>query len=152
MKLKIREASSKDSNEILKLIVELANFEKLTPPDKHAQRRLIKDAFSINPPFSILVAEYESSLIAYAFYFYTYSTFKARKSLYLEDIFVSDKFRSAGLGKLFFEKLLSIAKKNKCSRMEWCVLNWNKRAINFYNKLGAKPLNEWTYYRKEIKL
>lgn len=85
-------------------------------------------------------------------FFFTYSTFKARRSLYLEDIFVTEKFRSAGVGNKFFDKLISIAKKNKCSRMEWCVLNWNKRAINFYNNIGARPLDEWTFYRKEIKI
>lgn len=151
MGIKVRYAKPDDSSEILRLIVELAKFEKLSPPNEQAKKRLIRDAFSDNPPFSIIVAEANSELVGYAFYFFTYSTFNARKSLYLEDIFVTEKLRSSGVGKKFFQKLFSVAKQNKCKRMEWCVLNWNKRAIKFYNKLGAKPLDEWTYYRKEIK-
>lgn len=80
MKVTIRKADKSDSSEIIRLIKELAEFEKLEPPDKLACRRLIKDAFSINPPFEILVAENYQNILAYAFYFYTYSTFRARKN------------------------------------------------------------------------
>ncbi|KAA0207911.1 GNAT family N-acetyltransferase [Ignavibacteria bacterium CHB1] len=147
LKVTIRKADKSDSSEIIRLIKELAEFEKLEPPDKLACRRLIKDAFSINPPFEILVAENYQNILAYAFYFYTYSTFRARKTLYLEDIYVSNLYRSHGIGQRIFKQLIRIAKKNRCSRMEWCVLNWNKNAIKFYEKIGANPLDEWTYYR-----
>lgn len=146
-KIKIRKAKKKDSEEILRLINELAEFEKLIPPDRKARKRLIKDAFSRNPPFRILLAETEGKLIGYAFYLYTYSSFLARKTLYLEDIFISEKFRNLGAGKMFFNELTKLARKNKCGRMEWVVLDWNVNAIRFYDNLGANELKEWKTYR-----
>jgi GNAT superfamily N-acetyltransferase len=147
MKVRIRKAGIKDSDSILELINELAKFEKLKEPGKKAQKRIINDAFGKKPYYYILLAHEGKEILGYAFYFYTYSSFLARRTLYLEDIFITDKMRNKGIGKLFFNELLKIAKKNKCGRMEWCVLDWNKNAIEFYNKLGAKPLNEWIYYR-----
>ena len=149
-KIKIRQAVKKDSKEIINLILELAKFEKLSPPNETAKKRLLKDAFGSRPSFNVVLAELEGKIIGYAFYFFTYSSFLARKTLYLEDIFITESIRRLGAGKLFFNELIKIAKKEKCGRMEWCVLDWNKNAINFYNKLGAKPLNDWIYYRKLI--
>lgn len=148
--IKIRKAKKTDFKSIVKLITELADFEKLTPPDKKAQKRLLKDAFGKNPVFKMLVAECDGVISGYAFYFFSYSSFLAKKTLYLEDIFITESKRNLGIGKLFFNKLVDIAEKKNCGRMEWCVLDWNKNAIDFYNKLGAKPLNEWIYYRLQI--
>jgi len=149
-KIKIRKAKKSDLNDILRLITELAEFEKLNPPDKSANKRLKKDAFSNNPSFKILLADNGKESIGYAFYFFTYSSFMARKTLYLEDIFISDKYRNNGIGKMFFEKLISTAKKSECARMEWVVLDWNINAIKFYNKLGARELKEWKTYRLQL--
>ena len=149
-KIKIRKAKKSDSKDILRLITELAEFEKLNPPDKSANKRLKKDAFSNNPSFKILLADNGKESIGYAFYFFTYSSFMARKTLYLEDIFVSDRYRNKGIGKMLFEKLISIAKESDCARMEWVVLDWNINAIKFYDKLGAKELKEWKTYRLHL--
>ena len=145
--IKIRKARRSDSKAILKLITELAEFEKLNPPDRSANKRLIKEAFSKNPSFRILLAETKKEVIGYAFYFFTYSSFLARKTLYLEDIFISDKYRNKGVGKLIFERLIRLAEKSDCGRMEWVVLDWNINAIKFYDKLGAEELKEWKTYR-----
>ncbi|HEY5124099.1 MAG TPA: GNAT family N-acetyltransferase [Ignavibacteria bacterium] len=150
MNYSIRKAIRSDSKEIINLINELAHFEKLTPPGNAASRRLINEAFSRNPRFRILVAEYEKKIIAYAFYFFSYSTFLAKPTLYLEDIYISKNFRSKGLGKSFFTELKKIAKKEKCGRIEWVVLDWNKNAINFYEKLGAKKMKEWIFFRLSL--
>lgn len=150
MKISIRKAKKTDSKEIIRLIIELAKFEKLKPPTDSAKKRLLNDAFGKKPAFNVILAESEGVIAGYAFYFFTYSSFLARKTLYLEDIFVTESIRRAGVGKLFFKELLNICKKEKCGRMEWCVLDWNKKAINFYNKLGAKPMSDWIYYRKQI--
>ena len=150
MNLKIFKAGKKHSNAIIYLINELAKFEKLPPPDENAKKRLLKNAFGKKPLFNILGVKDEASIVAYAFYFFTYSSFLAKKTLYLEDIFISEKFRNKGIGKLLMNELIKIAKKNKCGRMEWCVLDWNENAINFYEKLGARQLKEWHYYRIEI--
>lgn len=149
-KIKIRSAKKSDSKSIINLIIELADFEKLNPPDEYAGNRLIKDAFLKNPPFKILLAEINSKIIGYSFYFFTYSSFKAKKTLYLEDIFITDNFRNRGIGKLFFNELIKIAKKNNCGRMEWVVLDWNVNAIKFYNSLGAEELKEWKTFRIEF--
>jgi GNAT superfamily N-acetyltransferase len=150
-KIKIREADKSDADGIINLILELAEFEKLIPPDKPGQQRLISDAYSENPPFKILVAENSGhELIGYAFYFFTYSTFRARRSLYLEDIFISEKFRNKGIGKMFFERLITIAEENNCGRMEWMVLDWNINAIKFYEKIKAVELKEWKVFRMDL--
>lgn len=149
-KIKIRKAVKSDAENIVKLIFELADFEDLEPPDIKGQKRLIKDAFSKNPPFNIILAEINNEIAGYSFYFFTYSSFLAKKSLYLEDIFITENQRSKGIGKLFFNELLKIAEKNNCGRMEWAVLDWNEKAIKFYDKLGAKELKEWKIYRMTL--
>jgi GNAT superfamily N-acetyltransferase len=148
--IKVQKAKKSDSKEILRLINELAEFEKLPPPDISARKRLIKDAFGGKPAFNILLAKNGKTAVGYAFYFFTYSSFLARKTLYLEDIFISESFRMRGIGKMLFDELLKTAKVHKCGRMEWCVLDWNFNAIRFYDKLGAKPLKEWIYYRLNL--
>lgn len=148
--INIRPARKTDSKVILKLIDELAEFEKLAPPDSKGKRKLIKDAFSEKPLFYVLLAESDSKIIGYAFYFFTYSSFLAKKTLYLEDIFISREHRNKGIGKLFFKDLINIAKKNKCGRIEWVVLDWNKNAIEFYSKLGAEELKEWKTFRMKL--
>jgi GNAT superfamily N-acetyltransferase len=147
MNISIRKAQRKDAEQILGLINELAEFEKLPPPNAGARKRLIKDAFGKKPLFNLLVAKLGEKTVGYAFYFFTYSSFLARKSLYLEDIYVSRETRNIGAGALLFKELVKIAGNNKCGRIEWCVLRWNKKAINFYKKFGAKELKEWKYYR-----
>ena len=148
MDIKIRKAKKTDWDKIINLIIELARFEKLPPPVAASKKKLKTDAFGKKPLFNILVAQKSKEIVGYAFYFFTYSSFLAKKTLYLEDIFISESMRRSGVGKLFFKELIKISKKEKCGRMEWCVLDWNKKAIDFYNKLGAKPLNDWIYYRK----
>lgn len=150
---KIRNAKKEDFAKIFNLINELAKFEKLEPPDFNSGQRLFNDAFGSKPSFKVLVAETikEKEIIGYVFYFFTYSSFLARKTLYLEDIFVTESKRGLGIGKLFFDKLAETAKKEGCGRMEWSVLDWNENAIKFYNKIGARPLSEWIYYRLNVQ-
>ncbi|CAN5431610.1 GNAT family N-acetyltransferase [soil metagenome] len=148
MSIKIIKAKKKHAGEIIRLINELADFEKLDPPDDDARKRLIKDAFGKNPLIHILLAKDEESFVGYAIYFFSYSSFLAKKTLYLEDIFISESRRRSGIGMFFFKKLENIAKKKNCGRMEWCVLDWNLKAIAFYENIGARQLNNWIYYRK----
>jgi GNAT superfamily N-acetyltransferase len=150
MEIKIRKAEKSDSEEIINLILELAKFEKLTPPDEAGQKRLLDDAFSDSPPFKIILAEQNNKLLGYAFYLFTYSSFEAKRTLYLEDIFISENYRNKRIGKLFLDEIIKIAKDNDCRRMEWAVLDWNVNAIKFYEKLGARELKEWKYFRMEL--
>lgn len=147
----IRKAKKTDSESILRLITELAEFEKLPPPDKQAQKRLIADAFGSKPLFKILVAENNKRIDGYAFYFFTYSTFLAKPTLYLEDIFVSGEQRNSGIGKMLFDELLKTAKIKKCGRLDFTVLDWNKNALRFYKRYKAKVLKEWLLHRVVIE-
>jgi len=150
MNLKIRKANKSDAEGIINLIVELAIFEKLVPPDKNAQSRFVKHAFSPKPLFDILIALDDKTPIGYAFYYFTYSTFLAKQTMFLEDIFVSERYRSKGVGKQLFDELINIAKKKNCGRLDFTVLDWNKNAMKFYNRQGAKALKEWVYYRMTL--
>ena len=150
MKTIIRKARKTDFDKVFELIKELAQFEKLKPPSESGKKRLHKDAFGKKPLYNILVSGNGRKISGYAFYFFTYSSFLARKTLYLEDIYITQKQRNKGIGKLFFRELVKIAKKEKCGRMEWCVLDWNKNALQFYDNMGAKPLKDWIYYRKVL--
>jgi GNAT superfamily N-acetyltransferase len=147
MKINIRIIRKKDSNELIRLITELAKFEKLKPPSKKAQKKLLDAVFSKKSGIKVLVAERGSELIGYAFYFFTFSTFLAKPTLYLEDIYISEKYRKIGIGKRMFSELIKIAKNNKCGRLELMVLDWNENASRFYEKFGAKHLTDWKFYR-----
>ncbi|MBM4157955.1 MAG: GNAT family N-acetyltransferase [Ignavibacteria bacterium] len=147
----IRKIQKKDSPQLQALIVELAEFEKLTPPNRSLSRKLVNDIFSKNSKIKVLVAENKGTLIGYAFYFFTYSTFLAAPTLYLEDIYVKSSYRKAGVGKKLFGELIKIAKKEKCGRIEFIVLDWNKNAMKFYEKFGVKNMKDWKFFRMEIK-
>jgi GNAT superfamily N-acetyltransferase len=152
MTFRIRKATSRDSKAFLGLVKSLADFENLEPPSKEAQRRLINDTFGRGKRLNLLLAfSDDGKAVAYALYFFTYSSFLARPTLYLEDIFVLEEFRGKGVGKSLFLKLVREAKTLGCGRMEWAVLTWNKNAIRFYEELGARRMNDWHYYRLDQK-
>lgn len=141
----IRRAARKDSSGFLKLLVDLADFEHLEPPSSEAKKRILKDVFS--KKINLFIASQDSVAVGYALYFYTYSSFLARPTLYLEDIFVAQDSRKRGIGTQLFLKCAREAMKQGCGRMEWSVLKWNRNAIRFYETLGARRLKEWHYYR-----
>ena len=142
----IRKATKKDSKSLLELLIGLAKFEHLDPPNAEARRRIISDVFE-KKRAKIFLAFVGRKPVGYAFYFYTYSTFLARPTLYLEDIFVLETFRRRRIGLALFMKCINEAARNDCGRFEFSVLSWNRNAIRFYEKLGARRLKEWHYYR-----
>lgn len=146
MKPSIRKASVKDSGTFLDLLVGLANFEHLEPPDEAARRRILEDIFR-KKRANLFLATLGRKVVGYALYFFAYSSFLARPTLYLEDIFVIESYRGKGVGLALFLACGKEAAKQKCGRMEWSVLTWNSRAIEFYERLGAKRLDEWYVYR-----
>ncbi len=143
----VRKATRSDSPGFLKLLVALANYEHLTPPTPAARRRIVNDIFSKKLASLFVAEDRKFGQVGYALYFFTYSSFLARPTLYLEDIFVAEELRKRGIGKALFLACVREAKKRGCGRMEWAVLTWNQSAINFYEKLGARRLDEWHYYR-----
>jgi GNAT superfamily N-acetyltransferase len=143
----VRRATKSDGQALLSLITALAEYEKLKPPTSAAKKRLLNDAFGRRKRFESLLAFVDGIPVGYAIYFYTYSSFLARPTLFLEDIFVLPPYRQRQAGAALFRACLAAAKKNHCGRMEWMVLNWNKLGIGFYDRLGAKQLHEWLPYR-----
>ena len=143
----IRRARQEDGPAIVRLITALADFEKLPPPDEAAQQRLLSDAFGPKPRFEIFLAEHESEVAGYAFVFETYSTFLALPTLYLEDLFVLPEHRGKKVGYALFLHCAQEAVGRGCGRFEWTVLDWNQHAINFYERLGARHLDDWRIYR-----
>ncbi len=143
----IRKAQPGDGPRILTLIVALAEFEKLPPPDEAAQQRLLADAFAERPRFEVFLAEVGGLAVGYAFLFETYSTFLAKPSLYLEDLFVLPEYRSLKVGYTLFQHCLTEAQRRGCGRLEWVVLDWNQPAIDFYQRQGATRLHDWLPYR-----
>lgn len=150
MKIEIIKPAKNLSKEILYLVDELAKYEKLKLPTASAKKRLLNDIFSKKPLINVLLAKADNKYIGYAFYFFSYSSFLAKPTLYLEDVFILEEYRRVGAGKLFFKELNKIAKGKKCGRIEFIVLDWNKSAISFYNKLGIKELEGWKFFRKSF--
>jgi GNAT superfamily N-acetyltransferase len=143
----IRKANAGDAKLLISLILGLAEFEKLEPPDEAAQQRLVADAFGPQPRFEVFLAESEGKVAGYAFTFETYSTFLALPTLYLEDLFVLPEFRSKRIGYALMVYLAREAINRGCGRMDWTVLDWNEHAIKFYKRLGGQHMDEWYYYR-----
>lgn len=144
--LVIRKGTKRDSKSFLGLIDSLAAYENLDPPGQEAKRRIVRDVFS-KKKASLFVALYGGKHVGYAVYFYTYSTFLGRPSLYLEDIFVLETYRRKGVGRALFMRCVREAVKQDCGRMEWAVLTWNRSAMKFYGSLGGARLNDWCIYR-----
>jgi GNAT superfamily N-acetyltransferase len=143
----VRPATPADTPAILSLVLGLAEYEKLPPPDVAARERLIRDMFSTPPRIQAFLAEIEGIPAGYAFVFETYSSFLALPTLYLEDLFVLPEFRSRKAGYALFTYVVAEAHRRGCGRMEWSVLTWNRLAIDFYVRMGAQHLADWAMYR-----
>jgi GNAT superfamily N-acetyltransferase len=143
----ITKAKEEDFEDLITLINALADYEKLQRPDNRAQKRLKEHAFGSNPLIEVWISKVNEKAAGYAIICQTYSSFLALPTLYLEDIFILPEFRSKGIGKELFKHCVKIALEKGCGRMDWQVLDWNKLAIDFYNKTGARQLNEWLNYR-----
>lgn len=142
----VRRARRSDAGPFLDLVVALAKFERLRPPNQAARRRIARDIFD-RKKLKLLVAVSRGVMIGYALYFFTYSSFLARPTLYIEDLFVRPHRRVEGVGRSLLLRCARDALLNKCGRMEWSVLEWNKGARSFYEKAGAENLRDWTLYR-----
>ena len=144
--VRIRRGRRSDSRQFLELLRSLAEFERLTPPSEAAEQRILNDVF-VRKRVHLFVASEGDALVGYAIYFYSYSSFLARPSLYLEDLFVREDRRKRGVGLALFRRCVDEAIAKGCGRMEWSVLAWNEKALRFYESLGARRLSEWYVYR-----
>jgi GNAT superfamily N-acetyltransferase len=143
----IRPADKADIPIILQLIRDLATYERAPDEVTATERRLADVLFGEKPSAEVALAFEEDTPVGFAVFFHNFSTWLGRPGLYLEDLFVKPDARGKGYGRALLVYLAKIARDRGCGRMEWAVLNWNKPAIEFYDKLGAKPMDEWTVYR-----
>ena len=142
--MKVRVYRKSDAKAFIGLVRALARYEDLKPPTAAASRRLVADA---GKKFRLMLAEVDGKPVAYALYFFTYSSFLAKPTLYLEDLFVHPAHRRDGVGGALFDAVLREARRKKCGRMEWMVLNWNRMALRFYVKKKARCLKGWLPHR-----
>jgi GNAT superfamily N-acetyltransferase len=146
--LVVRAAAESDVPTLLALIRGIAEYERLAHEVEATEALLRRHGFGRRPVFEALVAERPGPrAVGFALYFFTFSTFKARPTLYLEDLFVVPEERGAGIGRRLLVELARIAVARECGRMEWSVLDWNTPAREFYFKLGAVAMDEWTVFR-----
>ena len=144
--LRIERVDETNFDTFLDLIEKLAEYERLKPPDREARIRLKRDGLSDNPRYQAYLGRVDRLAVGYVVFFQTYSSFHANPTLFLEDIFVLEDYRRKGIGQVLFEFCIGKAAELGCGRMEWCVLDWNRPAIDFYEKNRAKRMN-WFFYR-----
>jgi GNAT superfamily N-acetyltransferase len=145
--LSIRLAERSDVPVIAELIRGLARFEKLEHEVTMTEEQLDKSLFGPRPFAETLLADEDGEAVGFALFFHNFSTFLGKPGIYLEDLFVVPEQRGSGIGRALLERLARIAVERDCGRLEWAVLDWNRDAIAFYERLGARPNSEWTVYR-----
>src|SRR6266481_5000557 len=145
--LSIRRGTRRDVPTIVALIRGLAEYERLVHEVAITPAQARRHGFGRRPYFETLICRRGRRPVGLALYFFTYSTFLGRPSLYLEDLFVLPEERGKGAGKALLRALAKIAVARGCGRMEWAVLDWNTPSIRFYKRLGAKLRKEWVLTR-----
>jgi GNAT superfamily N-acetyltransferase len=143
----IRPATVVDTPTIARLILALAEYERLTHEVRFDENELREHLFGPRPFAEVLLAEDAGEVVGFALFFPSYSTFVGKPGIYLEDLFVEPRHRGKGHGKALLTAVARLAVERGCGRMEWSVLNWNEPSIQFYRSLGAVPLDEWSFYR-----
>lgn len=146
-KIDIRSATIEDCALIRHFVHQLAIYEKLEHEVMATDEDLAASLFGEKPQAEVIIAERAGQPIGFALFFHNYSTFLGRRGLYLEDLFVMPEARGTGAGKALLKHLANIALERGCGRFEWCVLDWNRSAIEFYKGLGAEPMEDWTVFR-----
>ena len=145
---RIVRATKKDVPLIHELILELAEYERAQPGEASVtQRDLTETLFSEKPAAEVLIAYLGDTPAGFALFFHNYSTWLGKRGIYLEDLFVRPTARRHGVGFALLRALAQIALDRDCGRVDWAVLNWNELAIDFYKRIGAKAMDEWTTFR-----
>lgn len=143
----IRGATPDDAGVILSFIRALADYEKLTDQVTATEEDLRASLFGERAVAEVLLAHEGGVPVGFAIFFHNYSTFLGRNGIYLEDLFVKPEYRKKGYGKALLMHLARLANQRGCGRLEWSVLDWNTPSIEFYQSLGARPLDDWTMFR-----
>ncbi|MFM2480305.1 N-acetyltransferase family protein [Celerinatantimonas sp. YJH-8] len=147
MNIQLRAATIADAPTILRFISDLALYEKLPHEVKASVEDIEQSLFGDDATAHAVMCLVDGESVGYGVYFYNYSTWLGKNGLYLEDLYVAPEYRKIGAGKAILKHLAQIAVARGCGRFEWCVLDWNEPAIDFYKSIGAKPQDEWIIYR-----
>lgn len=150
MNISVRLSTPADMPHVLRLIKELAAFEKEPDAVIITVDTLIKEGFGETPLFTCFVAEVEDEIVGMALVYDRFSTWKGR-SIHLEDLVVNEKIRGTGVGKALYTRVIKFAAERKVKRLEWVVLDWNNGAIDFYKKSGAVLLKDWYLVQMDEK-
>lgn len=143
----VRDAEPEDVSTLLLMIRALAEYEKLTDHAQATEALLHEHLFGARPAAEALIGLIDGKPLGFALFFTTFSTFVGKPGVWLEDLFVAPEARGQGLGKMLLLTVAGITHARGCGRLEWSVLDWNKPSIDFYTRLGAVPMNDWTTYR-----
>ncbi len=143
----IRPGQATDVPAILALIKELADFEKEPDAVKTTEADLLRDGFGETPFFQTRVCEREGEIVGFALFYFCWSTWTGRPSLFLEDLYVKASERGSGAGQALLKECAKVAVSHNCARFEWEVLDWNQGARDFYHKIGARHMDGWLVYR-----
>ena len=146
--LRIRPAGEEDVPAVLALIRALAEYEHAVPGAVAITEALLAEAMFGSPrAVEVLLASVGEEVAGFAMFFHNFSSWRGRRGIFLEDLFVRPEMRRRGVGRALLGDLARIALARNCARIEWLVLDWNQPAIDFYRSLGAAPLEEWTTFR-----
>ncbi|HXV79153.1 MAG TPA: GNAT family N-acetyltransferase [Candidatus Binatia bacterium] len=143
----IRPATASDVSVILGFIKKLARYERLSAEVVATEELLRETLFDGRQTAEVAIGYLDRQPVGFVLFFHNYSTFLGKPGLYIEDLFVDEDYRRHGYGRALLLYVARLAKKRNCGRLEWSVLDWNQPAINFYQKLGALPMTEWTVFR-----
>jgi GNAT superfamily N-acetyltransferase len=147
--LQIRPATEEDAQILFDLIMELAEYEKLADKVAGDPEVLRRSLFEEKAAEALLLETPDGEAIGYAIFFTTFSTFECRSGIWLEDVYVRPEHRRGGIGRAVMEHLAHLADERGHVRLEWVALDWNEPALNFYEKLGARRLDDWIIHRLE---
>ena len=147
MTFHIEAARQQDTSILHALVRGLAEYEKLLHLVSGTEEQLREELFGTHPVIEAVIGWDDDRAVGFALFFHNFSTFLARRGLYLEDLFVLPEARGRGYGKRLIRYLAQLAVARQCGRFEWAVLDWNQPAITFYKKLNAQPMHDWTVFR-----
>jgi GNAT superfamily N-acetyltransferase len=146
----VRAVTAADGDKLLALIEGLADYEKLVAPDADGRKRFLAD-LAEGKRFDGFIAEVDGQPAGYTIFFEIYSTFAVRPKLYMEDLFVRPEFRSTRAGFALIQAISEVALSRGCSGIEWEVLDWNRLAIDFYERIGGRHETQWLRYKLDAE-
>jgi GNAT superfamily N-acetyltransferase len=143
MTFTLRPTTSADVPTLHRLMRDFATYEKLEHRFRITEAELHAALFSANPPLDSILVDADGATVGFALWYFTFGSFSGRYGLFVEDIYVAPEFRGRGIGLALFRHMARIAVERQCIEMAWNVLDWNTPAIEFYRRIGAKPVRGW---------